>query len=80
MLGNYDSLPDTYTLADYATDTSGHNVSGVAWSDAGAADPIRAVPSAGAVVGAIVVCYRDRNGDEDHANDSDTSQHNTGNR
>jgi predicted TIM-barrel fold metal-dependent hydrolase len=42
MLGNYDSLPDTYTLADYRRDTNGHDVRGIVWSDAGAADPIEA--------------------------------------
>lgn len=43
MLGDYDSLPDTYTLADYRQETEGHHLAGVVWSDAGAADPIAAV-------------------------------------
>ena len=42
MLGNYDSLPDTYTLADYAREVAGHGVRGIVWSDAGAEDPIAA--------------------------------------
>jgi predicted TIM-barrel fold metal-dependent hydrolase len=42
MLGNYDSLPDTYTLADYMHEVSGHDVGGIVWSDAGADDPIAA--------------------------------------
>jgi predicted TIM-barrel fold metal-dependent hydrolase len=42
MLGNYDSLPDTYTLADYMRDVAGHDVRGIVWSDAGADDPIAA--------------------------------------
>jgi predicted TIM-barrel fold metal-dependent hydrolase len=42
MLGNYDSLPDTYTLADYRREVAGHDVRGIVWSDAGAADPIAA--------------------------------------
>jgi predicted TIM-barrel fold metal-dependent hydrolase len=42
MLGNYDSLPDTYTLADYASEVAGHGVGGIVWSDAGAEDPIAA--------------------------------------
>src|SRR5437016_3151160 len=42
MLGNYDSLPETYTLADYRRDVFGHNVYGIVWSDAGADDPIAA--------------------------------------
>jgi predicted TIM-barrel fold metal-dependent hydrolase len=43
MIGDYDSLPDTYTLADYRQETRGHDIAGVVWSDAGAADPIAAV-------------------------------------
>ena len=42
MLGNYDSLPDTYTLADYRHEVAGHDVRGIVWSDAGADDPIAA--------------------------------------
>jgi predicted TIM-barrel fold metal-dependent hydrolase len=42
MIGNYDSLPDTYTLADYRREAEGHGVSGIVWSDAGADDPIAA--------------------------------------
>mgnify|MGYP001171441689 CR=1 FL=1 len=42
MLGDYDSLPDTYALADYDDATSGFDVRGVVWSDAGAADPVQA--------------------------------------
>jgi len=37
MLGDYDSLPDSYTLSDYRRQTSGYDVRGVIWSDAGAA-------------------------------------------
>ena len=43
MIGNYDSLPDTYTLADYRQETEGKDIVGVVWSDAGAADPVAAV-------------------------------------
>ena len=42
MLGDYDSLPDRYTLSDYRRETSGYDVRGVIWSDAGAADPLAA--------------------------------------
>jgi predicted TIM-barrel fold metal-dependent hydrolase len=42
MLGDYDSLPDRYTLSDYRRETRGHDVRGVIWSDAGAADPLAA--------------------------------------
>jgi predicted TIM-barrel fold metal-dependent hydrolase len=42
MLGNYDSLPDTYALRDYRLQTAGYDVRGVIWSDAGAADPLAA--------------------------------------
>ena len=42
MIGNYDSLPDTYTLADYQREVAGHDVRGIVWSDAGADDPIAA--------------------------------------
>ena len=42
MLGDYDSLPDRYTLPDYGRETAGCGVSGVIWSDAGAADPLAA--------------------------------------
>ena len=42
MLGDYDSLPDRYTLSDYRRETAGYDVRGVIWSDAGAADPLAA--------------------------------------
>jgi len=42
MIGNYDSLPGSYTLADYVREVAGHEVGGIVWSDAGAADPIAA--------------------------------------
>lgn len=42
MLGDYDSLPDRYTLADYRRETAGYDVRGVIWSDAGATDPLAA--------------------------------------
>ena len=42
MLGDYDSLPDTYNLADYQREVAGHDVHGIVWSDAGAEDPIAA--------------------------------------
>ena len=42
MLGDYDSLPDTYDLTDYAEATRAFDVRGVVWSDAGAADPVAA--------------------------------------
>jgi predicted TIM-barrel fold metal-dependent hydrolase len=42
MIGNYDSLPDTYTLADYRREVARHEVHGIVWSDAGADDPIAA--------------------------------------
>ena len=42
MIGDYDSLPDTYTLADYQREVAGHHVRGIVWSDAGAEDPIMA--------------------------------------
>jgi hypothetical protein len=42
MPGDYDSLPDSYTLSDYRRETSGHDVRGLIWSDAGAADPLAA--------------------------------------
>jgi predicted TIM-barrel fold metal-dependent hydrolase len=42
MLGNYDQLPDTYTLADYRREVGGHDLRGIVWSDAGADDPIGA--------------------------------------
>jgi predicted TIM-barrel fold metal-dependent hydrolase len=40
MLGDYDSLPDAYTLADYQREVAGHDVRGIVWSDAGADNPI----------------------------------------
>jgi predicted TIM-barrel fold metal-dependent hydrolase len=42
ILGDYSSIPDRYTLADYRRETRGHDVRGVVWSDAGAADPLAA--------------------------------------
>ena len=42
MLGDYDSLPDTYAVPDYRQETQDHDVRGVIWSDAGAADPLAA--------------------------------------
>jgi predicted TIM-barrel fold metal-dependent hydrolase len=42
LLGNYDSLPDVYTLGDYDRETAGFDVRGIVWSDAGAADPVAA--------------------------------------
>lgn len=47
MLGDYDSLPDRYTLSDYRRETAGYDVRGVIWSDAGAADPLAAADWAG---------------------------------
>jgi predicted TIM-barrel fold metal-dependent hydrolase len=42
LIGNYDSLPDVYTLDDYERETAGFDVRGIVWSDAGAADPVAA--------------------------------------
>jgi predicted TIM-barrel fold metal-dependent hydrolase len=42
MIGNYDSLPDAYTLADYFNATASFDVRGIVWSDPGAADPVAA--------------------------------------
>ena len=42
MLGDYESLPDRYTLADYRRETRRYDLRGVIWSDAGAADPLAA--------------------------------------
>jgi predicted TIM-barrel fold metal-dependent hydrolase len=42
LIGNYDSLPDVYTLGDYTRETAGFDVRGIVWSDAGAADPVAA--------------------------------------
>jgi hypothetical protein len=42
LIGNYDSLPDVYTLGDYERETAGFDVRGSVWSDAGAADPVAA--------------------------------------
>lgn len=42
MIGNYDSLPDAYTLAEYERETASLEVRGIVWSDAGAADPVAA--------------------------------------
>jgi predicted TIM-barrel fold metal-dependent hydrolase len=59
MIGDYDSLPDTYALADYDSATSAFDVRGVVWSDAGAADPVAAAAwvaaqdTAGHVIGLV---------------------------
>jgi predicted TIM-barrel fold metal-dependent hydrolase len=42
LIGNYESLPDVYTLGDYERETAGFDVRGIVWSDAGAADPVAA--------------------------------------
>ena len=42
LLGDYVSLPDVYTLGDYARETAGFDLRGIVWSDAGAADPVAA--------------------------------------
>src|SRR5262245_20998478 len=42
LIGNYESLPDVYTLSDYAHETAAFEVRGIVWSDAGAADPVAA--------------------------------------
>src|SRR5262247_1066566 len=42
LIGNYDSLPDVYTLGDYERETTGFDVRGIVWSDAGAADAVAA--------------------------------------
>jgi predicted TIM-barrel fold metal-dependent hydrolase len=42
LIGDYDSLPDVYTLDDYARETAAFDVRGIVWSDAGAADPVAA--------------------------------------
>ena len=42
LIGDYDSLPDIYTLADYQREVAGRRVRGIVWSDAGAQDPIAA--------------------------------------
>jgi predicted TIM-barrel fold metal-dependent hydrolase len=61
MLGDYDALPDTYSLADYTEATSGFDVQGVVWSDAGAADPVAAAEwvaaqnTAGRVIGLVAL-------------------------
>src|SRR5262245_20226220 len=43
MLGNYDALPDLYTIDDYLESTAPFPVDGIIWSDAGAANPIAAL-------------------------------------
>jgi predicted TIM-barrel fold metal-dependent hydrolase len=48
VLGDYDSLPDTFTLADYDEASAEFDVRGVVWSDAGAADPVAAAAWAAA--------------------------------
>jgi predicted TIM-barrel fold metal-dependent hydrolase len=61
MIGDYDSLPDTYALPDYDEATSAFDVRGVVWSDAGAADPVAAAEwvtaqnTAGRVIGLIAL-------------------------
>ncbi|MEV0456600.1 amidohydrolase family protein [Catellatospora methionotrophica] len=42
LLGDYDSLPEVYPLADYRAETAAYPVRGVVWSDAGSADPLHA--------------------------------------
>ena len=42
LIGDYDSLPDVYTLGDYERETAAFDVRGIVWSDAGAADPVAA--------------------------------------
>jgi predicted TIM-barrel fold metal-dependent hydrolase len=42
LIGDYDSLPDVYTLSDYERETAAFDVRGIVWSDAGAADPVAA--------------------------------------
>jgi predicted TIM-barrel fold metal-dependent hydrolase len=42
LIGNYDSLPDVYTLSDYERETAAFDVRGIVWSDAGAEDPVAA--------------------------------------
>jgi predicted TIM-barrel fold metal-dependent hydrolase len=42
LIGDYDSLPDVYTLRDYERETAPFEVRGIVWSDAGAADPVAA--------------------------------------
>ncbi|QUH01673.1 amidohydrolase family protein [Saccharopolyspora erythraea] len=42
LLGDYESLPDTYLLEDYRAETEGCGVRGIVWSDPGAADPVAA--------------------------------------
>jgi predicted TIM-barrel fold metal-dependent hydrolase len=42
LIGDYDSLPDVYTLDDYQRETAAFDVRGIVWSDAGAADPVAA--------------------------------------
>jgi hypothetical protein len=44
MIGDYDSLPDTCARSDYDEATSGLDVQGIVWSDAGAAEPVAAAP------------------------------------
>jgi predicted TIM-barrel fold metal-dependent hydrolase len=42
LIGNYDSLPDVYTLGDYERETARFDIRGIVWSDAGAEDPVAA--------------------------------------
>ena len=42
LIGDYDALPDVYTLADYERETAAFDVRAIVWSDAGAADPVAA--------------------------------------
>jgi predicted TIM-barrel fold metal-dependent hydrolase len=42
LIGDYDSLPEVYTLSDYERETGAFDVRGIVWSDAGAADPVAA--------------------------------------
>jgi predicted TIM-barrel fold metal-dependent hydrolase len=42
LIGDYESLPDVYTLSDYERETAAFELRGIVWSDAGAADPVAA--------------------------------------
>jgi predicted TIM-barrel fold metal-dependent hydrolase len=61
VLGDYESLPDTFTLADYDEASAEFDVRGVVWSDAGAADPVAAAAwaaaadHAGRVIGLVAL-------------------------
>jgi predicted TIM-barrel fold metal-dependent hydrolase len=59
MIGDYSSLPDRYILADYRRETAGHDVRGVVWSDAGAADPLAAAGNVATRIDAIGTIFGD---------------------